>query len=221
MRSRLRVAPGLWFPLRTTVVVLSDGGLVLHSPLDFDAEAAAAIDALGPVRAIVAPSAFHHLFAGHAAARWPAAELWVSPGIPKKRPDLRPTGVLGQGRPFFADELVPIEILGMPRVREFVFHHVRSRTLLVTDLVFNIHHFETALSHVYFALTGVSRRLAQSPVFRLGVVDKVAAASSARAVLALAVERVVPCHGEVCADLTELSKALARMVSWGPMALPG
>ena len=75
-------APGLWtadgqadaavpkflrkydFGTRMTVVRLSDGGLFLHSPIRLDGGLRAQLDALGEVRAIVAPNRFHHLFAG-------------------------------------------------------------------------------------------------------------------------------------------------------------
>ena len=68
MSAALRaLASGLWVaerplgnPLveigtRMTVIRLRDGGLFLHSPVKLDPELRAALDALGPVRAIVCP----------------------------------------------------------------------------------------------------------------------------------------------------------------------
>jgi len=66
----LRVQAGFHLPIRMTVIRLADGGLWLHSPVAIDEATAAAIDALGPVRHIVAPNLLHHLFAGAAAERW-------------------------------------------------------------------------------------------------------------------------------------------------------
>lgn len=213
VRSRIRVAPGLWFPLRCTVVRLVDGGLVLHSPVAFTVEQRAAIDALGPVRALIAPSALHHLHLPAAAAAWPDAEVWVAPGVPQKHPELGGLRVLGERTPFFEGELTPLPIDGMPSVQERVFLHGASRTLLVTDLLFNLHRYETVWSRTYFWLCGVHGRLAQSPVVRLLVKDRAAAGASVRRVLAHAIERVVPCHGEVAEG--DPSSALARMAAWG------
>src|SRR5262249_58999931 len=48
---------------RMTVIRLADGGLFLHSPVPLDAATKRALDELGPVRVVVAPSKVHHLFA--------------------------------------------------------------------------------------------------------------------------------------------------------------
>jgi glyoxylase-like metal-dependent hydrolase (beta-lactamase superfamily II) len=104
----------------------------------------------------------------------------------------------------------------MPKVEEVTFFHRATRTLLVTDCVFNLHNYETALSRFYFRITGVHGRVAQSPVFRLGVRDKVAAGRSIHELLALRPDRIVPCHGEVSEDREALSKALEKMASWAP-----
>ena len=59
-------ALGLAIGTRMTIVRLANGELWLHSPIRPTAEIREAIDALGPVRYIVAPNLFHHMFAGEA-----------------------------------------------------------------------------------------------------------------------------------------------------------
>ena len=49
---------------RATVIRLSDGSLWVHSPTSLTDELKAQLDALGPVRHLVAPSLFHHLYVG-------------------------------------------------------------------------------------------------------------------------------------------------------------
>jgi len=46
---------------RMTIVVLSDGGLFVHCPVALTDDLRAAVDELGPVRAVVASSLFHHV----------------------------------------------------------------------------------------------------------------------------------------------------------------
>src|SRR4051812_7740740 len=73
---------------RMTVVRLRDGSLFLHSPVRLDAETRAALDALGPVRAVIAPSLVHHFFVGDYQAAYPQATLYAAPGLEKKRTDV-------------------------------------------------------------------------------------------------------------------------------------
>src|SRR5215472_17620693 len=47
---------------RMTIVRLRDRGLLLHSPVKLELKLRQALDELGEVRAIVAPSSVHHLF---------------------------------------------------------------------------------------------------------------------------------------------------------------
>ena len=56
-----------------TVIQLAGGGLWLHSPIRLDDALRAALDAMGPVRFIVAPNKAHHLFAKKCLAMYPQA----------------------------------------------------------------------------------------------------------------------------------------------------
>src|SRR5512145_2119434 len=101
------LAPDLWvaprpLPLlvgdigtRMTVVRLPDGGLWLHSPVRLDAETKQALDALGAVRWVVAPSKVHYFFVAPYGAAYPAARLLAAPGLAEMRTDLRFHAVLG------------------------------------------------------------------------------------------------------------------------------
>mgnify|MGYP000986613782 CR=1 FL=1 len=71
LESTLRIHAGFYLPVRTTLLRLDDGSLLMISPLRIDDALAARVDALGPISHIVAPSNLHHLFVGEAAARWP------------------------------------------------------------------------------------------------------------------------------------------------------
>jgi hypothetical protein len=47
---------------RMTVIRLADGSLFVHSPIHLDDEIRASVDRLGPVRHVVAPNRYHHLY---------------------------------------------------------------------------------------------------------------------------------------------------------------
>src|SRR3954468_14616949 len=73
---------------RMTVVRLDGGGLFVHSPVALDDALRRAVDALGEVRAVVAPSIFHHLHVGGWMRAYPKALFGACPGLEWKRPDL-------------------------------------------------------------------------------------------------------------------------------------
>lgn len=76
--ERIRML-GIPFGTRMTIVRLADGGMWLHSPIAARDELVAAVEALGPIRHIVAPNKFHHLFVGEWLERFPYATSWSGP----------------------------------------------------------------------------------------------------------------------------------------------
>src|SRR4029434_6688512 len=81
----------LGMPLTATMTVLrlSDGSLLVHSPVALTPERRAAIEALGPVAHLYAPNLYHHLEIGAWASAFPTARLHAPAGLRRKRPDLR------------------------------------------------------------------------------------------------------------------------------------
>ena len=79
---------GLLVNTRMTVCRLSDGGLALVAPVRSSEALTATIDALGPVRAIIAPNLMHHLYVGDWMEAYPDALSYGPPGLAAKRPEL-------------------------------------------------------------------------------------------------------------------------------------
>jgi hypothetical protein len=130
---------GVRFPVRMTGVRLPDGAMWLHSPISLDDRAVQQIEALGPVRYLVAPSLIHTRFLAEAQRRWPEARLYGVAGLRHKLPELRVDEELGPQAPSaWQAVLRPFPIDGAPQLGEVVFLHEPSKTLLVTDLVFNV-----------------------------------------------------------------------------------
>ncbi|MGB1922854.1 MAG: DUF4336 domain-containing protein, partial [Alcanivorax sp.] len=80
---------GLHVGTRMTVVKLSSGGLLLHSPVPVDEDLAAELAALGEVTHIVCPNLFHHVFAAEVKQRYPKALLHGPAKLAGKRKDLK------------------------------------------------------------------------------------------------------------------------------------
>jgi hypothetical protein len=188
---------GFRFPARMSVLPLASGKLALVSPIPIDDVLAREIAALGEVGFLIAPNLLHHLYLAAASARYPNARVLAPPGLRAKRPDLRIDGTLDAALP---DELTGsvdvLHIAGAPAFDEYVFFHRPSRTLVVTDLVFNLQP-DGLLAHLVLFVVGCHGKLAQSRVWRFGVKDRVAACESAQAVLGLPFDTLVMAHGEI------------------------
>jgi hypothetical protein len=182
---------------RMTVLRLAGGDLLLHSPVPLDVPTREAVDALGRVRWIASPSKVHHLHLGDWARAYPEAELCGVPGVAEKRRDLRFHRVLDAGT---AAELWGPEIRaelfgGAPIMNELVLLHVASRTLVLTDLAFNVRSRNEA--RLFHRLVGATGRFGPHRVARAGIRDRTAARASLETILAWDFDRVVVSHGDV------------------------
>lgn len=207
----LRFPGGVRVPVRMVVIRLGDGGLWLHSPLRATDARVARVSELGPVRHLVAPNCLHHLFIGEWKQRFPEARVHGAEGLAAKRKDLAFDTTLAGPDPAWRDDLDQVRIEGAPKVGETVFLHRPSRTLLVTDLVFNIPRPRHWPSRLAFALTGVSGRLGQSRAWRIFTRDREAARESLERVFAWDFDRLVPAHGDIVASG---AKALLEQAPW-------
>lgn len=123
---------------RMTVVRLRGGGLFVHSPLGLDEETRRQVEALGEVRAVVAPSIFHHLYVGQWMAVYPDAHFAACHGLEWKRADLAWTSVLGdQPHPIWADEIEQV-YFSARRENEVDFYLSRQKVMICADALLNI-----------------------------------------------------------------------------------
>ncbi|MCY1019527.1 DUF4336 domain-containing protein [Pyxidicoccus sp. MSG2] len=183
---------------RMTVVRLPDGGLWVHSPVRFTPEVRAWVDALGPVRFLVAPNLMHHLAVPDWAAAYPDAKVAAPARLKRKRPELRIDLELGDAADAgWAGVIDQVFVRGMPKLDEVLFFHRPSRTVLVTDLAFNVQRTDSWLLRAYLKLSGAWQRLASTLTARVLIKDKAAVHAALEKVRAWDAERVVVCHGDV------------------------
>jgi len=123
---------------RMTVVRLEGGGLFVHSPVAIDAETKRAVDALGEVRAVVAPSIFHHLHVRAWMDAYPKAHFAACPGLEWKRADLPFHSVLGDvAHERWRSDLEQV-YFSARRENEVVFYFARRKVLICADALLNI-----------------------------------------------------------------------------------
>lgn len=208
VESELRLLPGVRLPLRMIVVAGPSDELTLISPVRGVEAWGDEVEKLGVVQHIVAPSGFHHLYALAAHERFPAATLWASGALKRKRPDFPDTTRWLEGSDIVELEsgLKALPLNGMPALQEWAFFHEDSATLIVVDLLFNVLQpgFGLGLFQRGF---GTYKRLAVSRLFKRACKDEEALAESVRALLALPFENLVMAHGE---PIVGSAKGVAR-----------
>jgi hypothetical protein len=186
------------FPTRMTVIRLADSGLFLHSPVRLDSELRTELDALGPVRVIVAPNRFHHLFAGEYKSTYLDARLYGALGLQSKRKDLRFFAMLGdEPRAEWKGQVEQLLFKGAPLLNEVVFFHRASRTLLLTDLAFNMPPGTAWGVPFIYRLTAPPGGFGPTRLTRWAIRDRKAAYRSLRRILEWDFDRVIVGHGEI------------------------
>jgi len=193
---------GMDITARITIVRLTDGGLWVHSPGPLNDELRGAIDALGPVRCLVAPGDFHYLHVRDFQAAYPEASTWICPGVERKAPDLPFDYALGDQAPAaWADQLDQVFVRGTKHITEVAFFDRTSRTLILTDLIENVGD-QTAgvdwkLKFWWKAVFHMWNHPKPAPEYQLGWGDKRAVRKSLERILGWDFERIVIAHGEL------------------------
>jgi hypothetical protein len=180
-----------------TVLRLDDGQLVLHSPVPISHSQERELAELGSVRFIVVPQA-HGMFAAQAAHQFPDAELLAAPFASRRQRQLPIRGELAdQPPPSWHGQLDSLLVRGF-RLNEVVLFQRSSRTLILTDLCFNIHRSSSPVTRAFLRANGAWQRFGPSRMIRLFfVADRQRLRESVQRILEWDFERVIPGHGEV------------------------
>lgn len=188
---------GFGYPTRMAVIRLVDGGLFVWSPTALDDVLKTAVDALGPVRHVVAPNALHHLHLNAWRGAYPEARFNAPPGLRRKRPDLRFDDDLADGSVHdWSAEIDHVPVHGNLITTEVVFFHRASRTAIFTDLIqqFSPGWF-SGWRAIIARLDLMTAPLPEVPrKFRNTFVGRRAARESVRKILAWPTERVLMAH---------------------------
>lgn len=218
-----QLAPGLWtvdggtirmayafgklpFTTRMVLAQLPEGGLWAWSPVELTDELQEEVETLGGVRHIVSPNAIHYANIPDWAKAWPKARVWASPGVRKRAAsqgiDVSFTDDLGPEPPGdWAATLDQTIFEGSRLLREVVFFHRPSRTLILADLIENFEpdRVRGRWLPVVMRLAGVMDPDGQMPRdLRLTYIgNKRRARASLDRLLAWHPEKIVMAHGRI------------------------
>ncbi|MBL8558452.1 MAG: DUF4336 domain-containing protein [Hyphomonadaceae bacterium] len=190
---------GFRYPTRMAVLRLADGGIFAWSPIALTDALKSHIDALGPVRFIVTPTALHDLALPAWRAAYPEAVLYAAPGSRARCKTVSFDSDLGEDAPSaWGGQIDQVPVRGNAIATEIVFFHRASGTALFADLLQNFppgwfRGWRGVVARLD-GMVGVEARVPQK--FRVAFTDRRAARESLARIFAWPVQNVIMAHGD-------------------------
>lgn len=189
----IRKMPLMSLPVRSTFVPLQAGHVLIAPGAGLSLDE---IKSLGSVTDLIAPNLLHCGGIMRANSVFPEARKWGVPGAKNSKPEILWTDELVEAKWPYADELPMVALQGIPKVNEVVFFHRESKSLIVTDLCFNLVHAKGFGAWLILSLFGTYQKFAISKLFLRSVTDREAFKDSLGRVLAFDFENIILSHGD-------------------------
>jgi len=189
----------LAIPHRMTVMRAAGGGLLLHSPGKPDAQTRKDLESLGAIEAIVWPSWWHDLYLHEWAAAYPNARICVAPGLRSASRSIPNLEVVRQSSSVWPDvEQIHVDRLAM-NFDELVFFHRPSGSMIVADLVTNVHQDVNAFTNIFLHVIGAYPGPRIPGSYLLVVRERKYVRAKLDQMLAWDFDRLIVGHGDVVA----------------------
>lgn len=200
---------------RMTVATLPDGSLWLHSPIALNDSIQGALDTLGPVRAIVCPNQFHHLFAAPYVEAYPDATLYGAPSIVDRQKHIALDVVMGADfeLPSAWQAVFDAVFIDGSAFEETVFCHRASKTLITADIIEYFTEHDDWLTRLYLKMVGTYKKPSFPKAIKSFYKDRASARASFETMLGLDFHRMVIAHGDVLVE-DDPKAAIRRTYHW-------
>ena len=183
---------GVPLDLRMTIIRNDQQQLTLHSVIPCNEVTHNAIQALGKITYLIVPNLEHTRFIAQWQQRYPEAQTYA-PTDAAIEPSIDLNSINHNA-------LQSLAILGMPRLQESVFFHNESKTLILTDLAFNLNSDMTLWGKCFMKLNGAYNCFTSSRILRSLIKDKNAFSSSIQEILQWDFEQIIIAHGTPITD---------------------
>jgi hypothetical protein len=183
---------------RMTIVRLADNRLVIYSAIALDAAAMAKLDSLGEVAILVVPSGLHRLDIKAWKRRYPQAQVVAPEGAKAKIEEVVPVDATAINLFDPLVKLAPVPGTGDQELSLLVEHDDGTKTLVLSDLVFNLPRLGR-VAQVLYKLAGFGPGHPHQPkLVRMKLVkDEDAMRAQLRAWAEIdGLERILVAHGE-------------------------
>lgn len=188
------------YTTRMTVVRLKNGDLFIHSPIKPKSELLQEVSKLGNVKYLISPNKIYHLFLQDWIKLFPDSKIYASPGLRKKRKDIKFTADLKDFPEVeWEDEIDQLIFKGSSIMEEVVFFHKASKTLILTDLIENFdENYFSGIKKIIAKISGIVAPNGQTPIdWRLSFFfGKRKARKCFERILAWQPERIIVAHGK-------------------------
>lgn len=216
---------GMPFSTRCTVVRLANGDLWAHSPTQLTQSLRTELDALGPVKYLIAPNWLHYSYISDWQGAYPNATAYAAPGVTartaKKGMALTFDHTLGpQAAAPWAGQIEQMIVDGSKIHREAVFLHCASATLILSDLIEN---FETAKLPVWMRpliwIAGIDDSDGKMPPDMRLTFRKAPLVKSVQRMIAWEPQRLILAHGrwykhDAVGELRRAFRRILRDSEW-------
>jgi hypothetical protein len=183
---------------RMTVVRLPDTTLWVHSPVAYSEALLDELGQIGVLTHIVAPNCVHDTYLSGWIAACPKVRFHAAQGFSQYRPDLKFTSFIADTPlPEWDGVLAQHLVRGAPRINEIAFLHRASRTLILTDLCFNLGPEMPLLSRVLVTFNDCYCKFGPSRLLRATIKDREAFRTSVSHILRWDFDRIILSHGEI------------------------
>jgi Domain of unknown function (DUF4336) len=209
-----------WFPHVMTVVRLTDGRVLLHSPGKPSDHLRREIARIGRVSDVVAPNWFHDLYLREYRDFYPDAAFWGPAFLQRRQRSIINCALDVTTRPPWYAELPYVSLSGLLSFDESAFFHVATRTLIVADLLMNasVGNDAPIVTRLGYRLFGLDGRLRVFPILQwFGVSSRASLGATAQQIFAWNPERLVVGHGRPLEEhvTVKLSAALRWLTTDG------
>jgi hypothetical protein len=198
--SPLPVTP---IPTRSVIFDQGDGKVFVISPGPFTKQDFEELENRANEIILVSPNLFHHMHLDKCFERWPNIAIYGQPGLwkLKKQPWIKPyLKDIREIHTVLSTDVKAMFVRGVPALSETVFFDTKTKTLVITDIIFNMDNSVAFFTQLLLRMFGVYNKLGQSRLVKMNIKDKQAYKSSIEKILQLDFESIVVSHGNHIKD---------------------
>ncbi len=182
---------GIQFRSKSFLVETQDE-LIIISPANFDQEMIKNIKESPLKKVFIAPNNFHNINLAKMKSLFPDASFYG----PKRSEEQSGVVLIRNKELDISDEIIPIKIYGNYKLMETCFYHSPSKSLIITDLLFNMHHKMNFPTRAILTIAGAYHKLNMSRLLKFTINDKDLFIKSLKSLLDYPFEHVLLNHGD-------------------------
>ncbi|MCF6258350.1 MAG: hypothetical protein L3K25_18990 [Gammaproteobacteria bacterium] len=204
-----KIMPGVHFPVNTSFIELEKNELAVISPGPFEQEMIREIITKYSTVYCVSPNILHHKHLKNFNNIFPGINIYGPSALTKKQPWLSEKILsLNLLAEKLKGQISFFPILGNPFLDETVFYCHQSKSLIITDLFFNMRDPMPLGRKCILSLVGARNKISQSKLVKNSIKNKEAYAQSVKPLGKLDCLRIIVGHGHIIEEIAEIKKSM-------------